>query len=473
MALARAPRPPVVTFPDIQQPNPTPVGDFKGVVGMSGCLATGCHGSPAEKALKGESLDQYAWQSSGSVWVAADPHTTAYSLLTEKPHRKPKVTAEDIMAKYAPDKKAYEDVRCLACHTNPALATPGKPTDHVLSLREEGVSCEACHGSAGGWVGAHTAWKGKRDDAAYLQTGMRVLDDIGERAMNCLGCHVGAPAENGLPVRDMNHDMIAAGHPRLNFDFAEYLRRLPPHWQEKDRVANVPHPLNPAKAWLVGRAAHAEAACKLLESRAERAKAGDERTPWPEFAEFNCASCHHELRAGTAKDPNWRQNPANLDGRPAGAPPWQMIWPMTPVVGLPGPTRDKAALNRVLVAMEKPRPASAATASTAANALVGPLKEWREKWAKLDDKPAVAEARGWLLPKVPEGQSVPASNVSEWDSASQLFFGLAALERTYGAKRADVPAEFGQWLNAFHATPKNWSGAVKSLHDIRKIQQQK
>ncbi|MFO0801822.1 MAG: hypothetical protein U0791_01680 [Gemmataceae bacterium] len=155
------------------------------------------------------------------------------------------------------------------------------------------MSCEACHGDAGKWMPKHTTW-GKTDRAAgYDATGMAKLFDIGERAVICAGCHVGAAADDsrGYPVRDMNHDMIAAGHPRLNFDFAEYQRWLRPHWQEEDRS-----PEFEVKAWLVGRAAHAEAATKLTADRESRGKAGS--APWPEFAESSCVSCHHKLEDG-------------------------------------------------------------------------------------------------------------------------------------------------------------------------------
>ena len=131
---------------------------------------------------------------------------------------------------------------------------------------------------------------------------------------------------------------------------------------EKDRTANSPKmppkPLNAAKAWLVGRTAHAEAACKLLASRATRS-ASDPRTPWPEFAEYNCAACHHNLRAVADEDPdaNWRKESAYLDGRPIGLPPWQTIWPLTPAAGMPKPTRADSPLRPVLVVMEERRTA--------------------------------------------------------------------------------------------------------------------
>jgi len=118
------------------------------------------------------------------------------------------------------------------------------------------VSCEACHGNAGQWLQPHTSWKGDRTES-YKQTGLKPLYDLGERALACAGCHMGAPADGDHPVRDMNHDMIAAGHPRLNFDFAEYQRRLPKHWQEKDRTKSdlPPRELNEARVWYVGRLA--------------------------------------------------------------------------------------------------------------------------------------------------------------------------------------------------------------------------
>src|SRR6185312_4830920 len=109
-------------------------------------------------------------------------------------------------------------------------------------------------------------WTAANRDTGYQQSGMARLYDIGERALACAGCHVGAPAdpERGYPVRDMNHDMIAAGHPRLNFDFADYQHRLTPHWFERNRTTGQPAgPAFELQAWLIGKVAHAEAALHL------------------------------------------------------------------------------------------------------------------------------------------------------------------------------------------------------------------
>src|SRR4051812_41481245 len=143
-AASRIRQVPVVTLKaDAGSVDAHPAGIKGAPLGTAGCLGAACHGAPARDALSGK-FDVTTWQSSGSCWVAADPHTAAYSLLTPTPYRTVKVRAEQIMERYAPGTKATEDARCLACHTNPALAEKDHSDARVLSLRAEGVSCEAC-----------------------------------------------------------------------------------------------------------------------------------------------------------------------------------------------------------------------------------------------------------------------------------------------------------------------------------------
>jgi hypothetical protein len=261
--------------------------------------------------------------SSATHYLAADPHTRAYAALEGNLAKRIMVGLTGEREPGIPKVSATDDLRCLACHTDPALAAPADQlSGFELAVRREGVGCEACHGAAGGWLHEHTTWTPATRAAGYSRTGMAKLNDIGTRALMCAGCHVGAPAdpERGYPVRDMNHDMIAAGHPRLNFDFADYQRSLPPHWHERDRTTGTPRdPDFEVTAWLVGRVAHAEAACRLLADRAARAEKRDPRTPWPEFAEWSCVSCHHRIGDGY---------PA-VAGRALGTPAWQTIWPAT------------------------------------------------------------------------------------------------------------------------------------------------
>ena len=73
------------------------------------------------------------------------------------------------------------------------------------------------------------------------------------------------------------------------------------HWDEKERNAAADFP---ALAWAVGQLATTKAALELL-----RRRAACGISPWPEFSEFSCFSCHHELA-----DEEWRRK------RPADDP---------------------------------------------------------------------------------------------------------------------------------------------------------
>ena len=139
-------------------------------------------------------------------------------------------------------------------------------------------------------------------------------------------------------MRDVNHDLIAAGHPRLSFEFSAYLDNMPPHWDEKYKnagdagsrrfggelrragVGDRPLDDNQGRARAAGAtiARAAETVGAGGSSRAPRrgrfgAQQG-ERHRWPEFTEYGCFSCHHDLR-----DQAWRRR-HEPTAVPAGSP---------------------------------------------------------------------------------------------------------------------------------------------------------
>src|SRR5262249_44082077 len=157
-----------------------------------------------------------------------------------------------------------------------------KPAEHISFVN--GFGCESCHGPAEHWLAPHTApasWS-RMNDQTKRGLGFWPLQRMADRAQVCVSCHVGEKD------RDVNHDLIAAGHPRMNFAFDTYLANLPRHWQpDKDRDLE--------SAWLVGEVVSAHAALELLAHRAEKTA-----KPWPEFAEYDCFACHHNLTADNA-----------------------------------------------------------------------------------------------------------------------------------------------------------------------------
>ena len=251
----------------------------------AGCSASNCHGDAIPADADKRPDDTWRW--AATVWSMSDRHQQAFAVL--------KTPRSEEIGRLFDGKKPSENARCLVCHSDPSLATRA-PDPNIVQARSEGVGCRACHGDSSTWLAAHLSW-GPKDDRKpkYEKVGMRWMNDLPSRAAACVGCHVGAPPEGDVIARDVDHDLIAAGHPRLNFDFATYLRMMPPHWSEKDRRTHAPLPPNfEVRAWSAGRLKEMEASLDLLSYRSE-AKGTH---PWPEFTEFNCYDCHHDLQGG-------------------------------------------------------------------------------------------------------------------------------------------------------------------------------
>ena len=384
-------------------------------VGNAGCAASACHGGPALSLTSPAGAD--AWRGSSTHWQARDPHRHATSALSGK-------LAADIMAVLnvpGPDGKpltATQYDRCLACHSDPQQVKPGVPTRAVAPL-----GCESCHGDGGGYLRPHTTWRSPGERAAGVaHTGFADLNDLAVRAGSCAGCHVGWPeSPAGTPggsevVRDMNHDMIAAGHPRLDkYDFAEYQRRLTPHWSEKDRAKSSPRGDDfEWRAWLIGRAATAEACAMLTAERANDA------SHWPELAEWRCASCHQNI-AGPARE-TWGDSPGQV-ARKSGLPPWQSAWPFDAAAGAEASTLP--ALAEYMGSRRRPEPAQAfARASTAA----GQLSAWSQAVARNPDD---------LRPRARSLMPAGAATLGDPADAQHALRGLAALARSTGSRPDD------------------------------------
>ena len=226
---------------------------------------------------------------------------------------------------------AHEDERCLACPTAPRLEPRSKET---AWMNQDGVGCETCHGSAKKWLGMHTSrdWKSISPADKQYRYGIHGYErpsGAPDRALHRLPR--GRPGRAGRPTfaRRVNHDLIAAGHPRLNFEFAAYQENQPKHWKTNKPESAEAAADFPARAWALGQLVSAKAALELLGSRSARALAMvppalppalpgpvPAHSPWPEFAEYGCFSCHHSL----AVEP-WRRNRLP-SGVPIGVPAW-------------------------------------------------------------------------------------------------------------------------------------------------------
>ena len=254
-------------------------------VGRSSCATATCHGGVVGLGP--------AWHSSSSVWESSDRHAQAGDVLLEDLSKR---IVQALEPAAADSKAAYYmalQTRCVSCHApEAASALPAEAAREFKSLDAAliaGVSCEACHGPASRWEKAHTLQGWNQPERFCATTGMLDTESPLSRADNCARCHVGSRTADGQ-VRDMNHDMIAAGHPALYFDMVRHHARLPKHWAEAtDELAKVQRNQAPEAA----EALRTRVLLAAIELSFERRTT---KMPQPELSEFDCGSCHHDLR---------------------------------------------------------------------------------------------------------------------------------------------------------------------------------
>jgi hypothetical protein len=263
LALAAGGQPPAVPPPAPLEPAPTS-GLY---VGAPSCASSNCHGSTRPRRVFDVLQNEhFTWYKGG------DPHyRTAYPVLFND---RSAAIARNLQLPAAPSESAI----CLGCH---GFVVPREKQANRLEI-EDGISCEACHGPASGWIAGHTAedWTHEQSVAA----GMTDLRNLEVRAALCLSCHVGAAGKS------VDHDLIAAGHPVLAFELDNYSEDMPAHWmpfrdkQKKEGLRDT----HGIRAWAVGQAAAFRAGLDQLARRARSQR-------WPEFSEMSCGACHHNL----------------------------------------------------------------------------------------------------------------------------------------------------------------------------------
>src|SRR5262245_5464550 len=215
-----------------------------GYVGPGSCAATACHGSikPAPTTPNGVRIQQTEY----TTWVTKDRHAIATRILADPVSVR---MGQILGLKQAPK----DDPKCLACHG--LEGATGSAT--ARNFMNDGVSCEACHGAASGWLGAHVTKEWRTKPADVLGgAGMYNTKDVQARATRCAECHV------GTDKKFVDHEMIAAGHPDLVFDLQFFSDSLPRHWRESEDVKSDPNdrrePFRAAQFFTVGQLVHLE-----------------------------------------------------------------------------------------------------------------------------------------------------------------------------------------------------------------------
>jgi len=242
--------------------------------GVGACASTQCHGAVGPRKATSVLQNEYR------TWMRRDPHRKAFASLGDERGRR--------MAAKLGIASAEREPACLACHASSVPAAQrGAKYDATL---EDGVTCEACHGPAGdehgGWLATHAnprSTGGSHADS--LERGLYPLEDPVRRAELCLSCHLG----DGR--RFVTHRMMAAGHPRLGFELEAFVRLQPAHFEVDADYRSRKNTPSAARTWAVGQAVAARDWLALLADPAH-----NHDGPWPEFALYDCYSCHQSMQ---------------------------------------------------------------------------------------------------------------------------------------------------------------------------------
>ena len=286
-----------------------------------------CHTQP-QPQLK-NSL-QHVWLNEFTTWSKTDKHSLAFkNLKEERGLAMTRRLGKDVL-------KA--ETGCLGCHSASVAEVMYSSTDKKQGdafNRADGVSCENCHGPGEKWLGEHAiSWWRTKSPAHKAELGMNDLRSPSIQAEKCLSCHIGNSDEKKV----VTHAMYAAGHPPLpSIEVATFGDQIPRHWrtlqEKRDNGKNNPDydpkavenhfayegdQLERSKLAVVSAAIALKTSMALLakESNSSAAKPNHEDVPglgWPDYARFDCTSCHHELER-----PSWRQDRGftSAPGRP-------------------------------------------------------------------------------------------------------------------------------------------------------------
>jgi len=240
-------------------------------LGVASCASSLCHGSARPLEATAVQQNEYV------TWSHFDPHARAYRLLLEPAGQRIAQRLGLGAAEKAPE--------CLACHAEDVPVAQRGPRFQLT----DGIGCESCHGAAERWLATHDDAP-RVSHADNLANGLYPIESPTARAKVCLACHVGDES------RFASHRMMAAGHPRLSFEldtFTELWRTSGgrEHFRrDQDYVQRKP-PAQGSTVWIAGLLRATLAQAELLRSPHFQSSGA-----LPEFALYNCYSCHRSMR---------------------------------------------------------------------------------------------------------------------------------------------------------------------------------
>ena len=352
-------------------------------------------------------------------------------------------------------KEGYEKFRdnCLTCHAG------YDPNRHLLSeeftsaaKHHPGITCNYCHqlGDASRWVDLHGGlstelnWR-LMSPQEKEAVGMRDLVDAQAQAKLCASCHIGDHERKMF----VTHAMYVAGHPPLpSFELQTFVSNLPAHWRDLSSTyaslknysqrdayfainlampqEHISHALAETfwetRSMLLGAVQAAEQSIALMAD-------ANANQYWGDYALYDCASCHHELRL-----PSSRQQRATheVPGRPR-----LLEWP-TPLVEvavqLTGPEQGVTVARQKLLKLVNQTPfGTPSDCLPVARALTDALQQTGAQLAK---SPILAEHARQVVKLLAHASD---DSLLDYHAARQIIWAIQVVDRELATKGHALP----------------------------------
>jgi hypothetical protein len=377
------------------------------LLGAQSCAAASCHGGPHPGVAQ-------PWLVRGSeypLWFENDPHSRSWRTISSDESVAMMRRLKIMRGNEIVDQKGFDN--CLACHnTTKRFHEPRSDVE-----RKEGVGCSGCHGPEELWNSTHYQYSFdplQSTDAGFVANG-----DLLTRARTCAACHVGDQD------RDMNHDIIAAGHPALRYELATFHAWEPKHWRDAEASDRTYYE---AQLWLAGQIAAADASLSLIQARAAKAHTISE---WPELSAYDCSSCHHSLGLKNA-----RRTPSE-ESNQAIAPysAWNtagLLWVIRYRIEQGEATLEDErlafALDEVRMLMESgPRPDSMQVIAATGEARRA-IAAWVDGVAGQSER---SQFRSDRLGRIAASAAGKGRSFDTWESAVQLYLAAVAAKESW------------------------------------------
>ncbi len=357
-------------------------------MGVASCATSACHGKIAPVVGRNVMLNEY------HLWSTQDHHSRAYKTLLSDQSKK--------IASYLNLPSAHTAQACLACHADNVPAERRGPKFQL----SDGVGCEGCHGGSEQWLKKHT--EPDATHASNIAAGLYPTENPYPRAALCLSCHTGTNSKFA------DHEMMAAGHPRLTFELDTFTANQPAHYQIDDDYIQRKGQPSVGYLWMVGQVESAKRLLTLIDTHGGKLTSKS-------LAVYDCHSCHRPMKVRTSST-DLANHPL-----PVGSPrlldyPLDMLAVMFGVL-LPA---EQATWQQAIANLHKASD-SPANLPAATNALRTGLKNLENT---LSAAPPATEKVKALRVQIAEQGA--AGKYDDFTSAEQAFLALESLSYSIG-----------------------------------------